>query len=220
MSEWEDFCESIKIDPHDPDQFDQVLDRWSKSPESMPPQVRSDAFRDRKPTETVVFGTYQEAAAWARLKPGKAFVRAPDGQHFIPAASSADLSVSRAKRPNRFKGLKGYQIASLFVEAIQQCAPHLLMRYTTTTTPFSESAFMHDIERLGKERLLGLKDVIEEMADNEREGYQFLMREIKRTHAKASKYRPWQRERWIDDLDRASALTTARLNRLSGMRSR
>ena len=30
MSDWEDFCEAMKISPHDPDQFDELLDRWSR----------------------------------------------------------------------------------------------------------------------------------------------------------------------------------------------
>lgn len=29
MSDWEDFCESFDIDPNDPEQFDDLLDRWS-----------------------------------------------------------------------------------------------------------------------------------------------------------------------------------------------
>lgn len=34
MSEWAEFCEAFKIDPNDPDQFDRLLDRWSKTGES------------------------------------------------------------------------------------------------------------------------------------------------------------------------------------------
>lgn len=30
MSDWQDFCETFKIDPNDPDQFDQLLDKWSE----------------------------------------------------------------------------------------------------------------------------------------------------------------------------------------------
>lgn len=30
MSDWEDFCETFNIDPNNPDQFDDLLDRWSK----------------------------------------------------------------------------------------------------------------------------------------------------------------------------------------------
>ncbi len=30
MSDWEDFCESMNIDPSDPEQFDRLLDKWSK----------------------------------------------------------------------------------------------------------------------------------------------------------------------------------------------
>ena len=33
MSDWADFCESFKIDPNDPDQFDRLLDQWSKGDE-------------------------------------------------------------------------------------------------------------------------------------------------------------------------------------------
>ena len=34
MSDWAEFCEAFKIDPNDPDQFDRLLDRWSKSEET------------------------------------------------------------------------------------------------------------------------------------------------------------------------------------------
>ena len=34
MSDWAEFCEAFKIDPNNPDQFDRLLDRWSKSEES------------------------------------------------------------------------------------------------------------------------------------------------------------------------------------------
>lgn len=30
MSDWADFCETMKIDPNEPDQFDQLLEQWSK----------------------------------------------------------------------------------------------------------------------------------------------------------------------------------------------
>ena len=33
MSDWADFCEAFKIDPNDPDQFDRLLDQWSKDEE-------------------------------------------------------------------------------------------------------------------------------------------------------------------------------------------
>lgn len=31
VSDWEDFCEAMRIDPHDPDQFDELLDSWSRN---------------------------------------------------------------------------------------------------------------------------------------------------------------------------------------------
>lgn len=33
MSDWEDFCESMNIDPCDPDQFDALLASWSREEE-------------------------------------------------------------------------------------------------------------------------------------------------------------------------------------------
>ena len=30
MSDWADFCDAFKIDPNDPDQFDRLLDKWSR----------------------------------------------------------------------------------------------------------------------------------------------------------------------------------------------
>lgn len=34
MSDWEEFCEAMKIDPNEPDQFDELLDNWSKDEKS------------------------------------------------------------------------------------------------------------------------------------------------------------------------------------------
>lgn len=34
MSDWEYFCETFNIDPSDPDQFDDLLARWSKEEQS------------------------------------------------------------------------------------------------------------------------------------------------------------------------------------------
>ena len=30
MSDWADFCDAFKIDPNDPEQFDRLLNQWSK----------------------------------------------------------------------------------------------------------------------------------------------------------------------------------------------
>lgn len=36
MSDWADFCESCGIDPNDPEQFDNLLDSFSKEEEEKP----------------------------------------------------------------------------------------------------------------------------------------------------------------------------------------
>lgn len=42
MSDWSEFCELFEIDPNDPDQFDEVLDSFSKES-----QTRLEKFKDK-----------------------------------------------------------------------------------------------------------------------------------------------------------------------------
>lgn len=205
MSDWEDFCESSNIDPHDPDQFDRALDRWS-----------NESSSSSKKTPPTIFNTFKEASDWARNNPGATFCRTPDGQHFAPVKSSSAPDPNQEFRPNRFEGLKGHEIAGIFKEYIQNKSPHLFLRYTTGLQ-FSEPEFEFDLAILGTKDLLELKNVLEDMAAVAKEEYRFLMKDMERTRSNPSKYGADQRQRWINTLDRAAALTANKLKQDEGV---
>lgn len=83
MSDWEDFCQSMKIDPHDPDQFDQLLDRWSKAEEKpMGVQYRAVNLREFLQTHSNQHcgrcGGTGYIGEWKTVERGRCFLCFPD----------------------------------------------------------------------------------------------------------------------------------------------
>jgi hypothetical protein len=105
MSDWEDFCESMKIDPHDPDQFDRLLDSWSRDERrprtalgaSIGFQAFLEAHADPKCPRCRGLGSIEE---FQRVERGRCFACFPYDRWkaLIPELQRAFASPSREMR--------------------------------------------------------------------------------------------------------------------------
>lgn len=151
MSDWEDFCESSNINPHDPDQFDRLVDKWSKDDKPTSSDEK-DYFPPNKKVENIYFETFQQAAEWSKNNQGKPFTRSPDGRHFVPK------NITTKNVPSRFAGLQGHDPRFFeLTSIIYNLSPYIKYTQTKTLKTFSSYLFIEDLNKLTKENIIELK---------------------------------------------------------------
>lgn len=103
MSDWEDFCKEMGADPGSSEDSERMLDLLPGMP-NLKPDYRGSDYSERKPT-ALRFGTFQEAAAWAKSGKGRVFTRTSDGKYFVPKepASTANETGSADLKPRSVK---------------------------------------------------------------------------------------------------------------------
>src|SRR5574337_1073603 len=90
MSDWEEFCENMGVNPGCPDDYDRLMDglqsgTWSRCRESAADYAE---YEDLEPAEHE-FAIFDEAADWARRNAGSLLTRSADGTRFVVKEAAA-----------------------------------------------------------------------------------------------------------------------------------
>lgn len=91
MSEWEDFCEHMGVNPGCPDDYDRLMDMVQKGGRGTCYNLVTDGPEDE--SEELVelrFSTFREAAEWAKRNKGRSFTRSADGNYFVATGGAVD----------------------------------------------------------------------------------------------------------------------------------
>jgi len=84
VSEWEDFCEHMGVNPGCPEDYDRLMDMVEKGGRRKCYNTATDCAEDE--SEELIelrFSTFREAAEWAKRKKGRSFTRSADGNYFV-----------------------------------------------------------------------------------------------------------------------------------------
>jgi hypothetical protein len=199
MSEWEEFCEDLGIPPHDPEAFDRVLDSWGlqNSSARTPLNVPLDGKR---------FATFKDAAEWSKQNGGAPFTRSLDGNHFVPCSTS---NGRRARYD--FTGLEGHETTKIVRAVFSRLSPHLLYRYSTAPSRFSEPAFLEDLRLLSLEEIAELNSLLDATIQDTVWRLANVEREAARMRRDPEQYALSKRQRWVSAMRHARSLCQMRL---------
>lgn len=205
MSDWEDFCESKGWNPGSEEDYEKFLEGLEERP--IADTCEEVQNKEQLNENREFFYTFKEALAWAKERPGRAFTRSIDGNHF---SKKKNLNP-----PSKDKSADLHQVAltETFEKTISELSPHVTNIYHTASSRFRKEAFVSDLSKLNKPQIKTLISILEKYTEREKIELKNRKKHIRMNRLKAENYGVDETLQWIDVIEKALKICTEYLSK-------